>query len=44
MNVILELEKLNCGKVIADADLKEYTTYQSNGIADAIVFPVPGTP
>lgn len=39
MNVILELEKLNCGKVIADADLKEYTTYQSNGIADAIVFP-----
>ncbi len=39
MNVISELEKLNCGKVIANVDLKDYTTYQLNGKADVIVFP-----
>ena len=39
MNIIKELEKLNCGRVIKDCNLKEYTTYQMDGIADAIIFP-----
>lgn len=39
MNIIKELENLNCGKVIKNCNLKEYTTYQMDGIADAIIFP-----
>lgn len=39
MNIIKELENLNCGRVIKDCNLKEYTTYQMEGVADAIIFP-----
>lgn len=37
--MIEALTKLDCGKVIINANLKEYTTYELNGIADAILFP-----
>lgn len=39
MNIIKQLEKLNCGKVLKDCNLKDYTTYQMDGTVDAIVFP-----
>ncbi len=39
MNIIKELENLNCGKVIKNCNLKEYTTYQMDGNAAAIIFP-----
>lgn len=39
MNVIEEIKNQNYGKVILNANLKDYTTYQSEGIADAIIFP-----
>ena len=34
-----ELEKINCGKVLENCSLKQYTTYRAGGIADYIVFP-----
>lgn len=34
-----ELEKINCGKVLENYSLKQYTTYRAGGIADYIVFP-----
>lgn len=39
MNIIKELEKLNCGRLVKDCNLKEYTTYQMDGTLDAIIFP-----
>ena len=39
MNMITELKKLECGTVIENANLKEYTTYQINGTIDAVVLP-----
>lgn len=39
MEIIEQLEMLDCGNVIKNADLKNYTTYQITGTADAIVFP-----
>lgn len=39
MNGIEEIKSQNYGKVILNAKLKDYTTYQSEGIVDAIVFP-----
>lgn len=35
----LELENLNCGKVLENCSLKQYTTYRAGGIADYIVSP-----
>lgn len=35
----IELEKINCGKVLENCSLKQYTTYRAGGIADYIVFP-----
>ena len=34
-----ELEKINCGNVLENCSLKQYTTYRAGGIADYIVFP-----
>lgn len=39
MNMITELKKLECGTVIENVNLKEYTTYQINGTIDAVVLP-----
>lgn len=39
MDIIENLIKLNCGKVIDNVNLKDYTTYQIECIADAIIFP-----
>ncbi|MCI8544971.1 MAG: UDP-N-acetylmuramate dehydrogenase [Bacilli bacterium] len=39
MDIIKQLENLNCGKVLANCNLKEYTTYQMEGIIDAVIFP-----
>ncbi len=39
MNIKEELNKLNCGKMLFDVQLKEYTTYQTSGFAKGIVFP-----
>lgn len=36
---INELKKLNLGKMILDASLKEYTTYKIGGIARVIIYP-----
>lgn len=34
-----ELKKLKCGKVESNVNLKKYTTYKLNNIADFIIFP-----
>ncbi len=39
MDIIKQLENLNCGKVLANCNLKDYTTYQMEGIIDAVIFP-----
>lgn len=39
MNVIKELNKLKCGKVIENADLSKYTTYRLKSTAKAIIVP-----
>lgn len=39
MNIIKQLEKLTKGKIYENVNLKDYTTYQMDGIADIIVFP-----
>lgn len=39
MKTIEELKKQNCGKILPNANLKEYTTYHAGGTATAIVFP-----
>lgn len=39
MDIIKKLEKLNCGKVLKKCNLKEYTTYQMEGVIDAVIFP-----
>lgn len=39
MNIKEELNKLNCGKVLFDVDLKEYTTYQARGSAKVLLLP-----
>lgn len=39
MKIVEELKKLKCGKVIADVDLKDYTTYQLCSRASAMIFP-----
>lgn len=33
------LESLNCGQVLENVSLKQYTTYRAGGIADYMVFP-----
>ena len=40
MDIIKQLENLTKGKIIKDANLKDYTTYKQDGIADIIVFPI----
>ena len=39
MKLIEQIEKLNIGDIIENADLKEYTTYKAGGKALAIVIP-----
>jgi len=39
MNIIDKLRELNCGKVIENVNLKDYTTYQIECIADVVIFP-----
>ncbi|MCI9233460.1 MAG: UDP-N-acetylmuramate dehydrogenase [Bacilli bacterium] len=39
MDIIKQLKNLNCGKVLANCNLKDYTTYQMEGVADALIFP-----
>ncbi len=36
---ILELEKMNIGKIFKDESLSKYTTYKAGGIAKVIIFP-----
>ena len=37
--LIKELKKMDLGKIVTDASLKEYTTYKIGGIARVIVYP-----
>ena len=39
MKLIEQIEKLNIGDIIENADLREYTTYKAGGKALAIVIP-----
>ena len=39
MDIIKKLEKLTSTPVVREANLKDYTTYQLEGIANAVVFP-----
>ncbi len=39
MDIVKDLEKLNCGTIIKNSSLKNYTTYKVGGSALAIVFP-----
>ena len=39
MEIIEEIEKLNIGEVIKNADMREYTTYKAGGKALGIVIP-----
>ena len=37
--LLKEIKKLDLGKIVTDASLKEYTTYKIGGIAKAIIYP-----
>ena len=39
MNIIKDLKKIKCGKILTDINLKDYTTYKLNGKAKVVVFP-----
>ena len=39
MDIIEKLRKLECGSVISNINLKDYTTYQIEGNAKGIIFP-----
>src|SRR5574344_1649042 len=39
MNIISDLKKLRCGKIIENIDLKKYTTYKVGGRALVIAYP-----
>ena len=39
MNIIKDLKKIKCGKIITNISLKDYTTYKLNGKAKVVVFP-----
>lgn len=39
MNIIKDLKKIKCGKILTDVNLKDYTTYKLNGKAKVVVFP-----
>lgn len=38
-NIIKELKKMNLGKIVENANLKNFTTYKIGGIASAIIYP-----
>lgn len=39
INIIKELKKMNLGKIVENANLKNYTTYKIGGVARAIIYP-----
>lgn len=39
MDLIKELKKVNCGRIIENIDLRKYTTYKTGGIGKVLVIP-----
>lgn len=39
MDIINDLKKIKCGKILTNVNLKDYTTYKLNGKAKVVVFP-----